>query len=203
MKSFVRILPLFLVFAAPASSQTLDQWVSQERFAEAAVELERLAASGEPVDEGVLRQAIESARGRLDAGDSETGNAARRVLCLARAHFPEENLPPAQDQPAEPMRVKDQVQRPQIISSVKPQYTPEAKEQRIMGVVILESIIDREGCVRDTRVLKGLPSGLGEAAVAAVRNWTFAPAIFEGKPVNVYYVVTVNFQLGDPEKKDG
>ncbi|HSG40003.1 MAG TPA: energy transducer TonB [Thermoanaerobaculia bacterium] len=192
MKSFVRILPLFLVFAAPMESQTLDEWVSQKKFSEAAKELERIAVSGEPVDEAVLRRAIETARGGLGVRKEKDRKAARQVLCMARAHFPEEDLPRVEGEPEEPLRVKDAVERPRIISSQRPGYP--ATAQGIHGTVILEGIIDREGCIRRLNVLQGLPGGLSEAAVAAVRNWTFEPATLKGEPVNVYYSLTVNFR---------
>ena len=44
-------------------------------------------------------------------------------------------------------------------------------------------------------VLKGLPMGLSEAAEEAVKRWKFKPATLNGKPVSVYFNLTVNFQL--------
>ena len=32
-------------------------------------------------------------------------------------------------------------------------------------------------------------------ALEALRQWRFAPAKLEGKPVKVYYVITINFAL--------
>ena len=37
--------------------------------------------------------------------------------------------------------------------------------------------------------------GLSEEAVKAVKTWTFKPATLKGKPVDVYYNLTVNFKL--------
>jgi TonB family protein len=192
VKRFVRILPLFLVFAAPMESQTLDQWVSEKKFSEAAKELERIAVSGESVDEAVLRRAIETARGNLDVRNKKSRQAARRVLCLARSHFPEED-----GEFEAPLKPGDdiKIQRPQLISNIpRPAYTPEAREKNIQGTVSLDGIIDHEGCVRKVRVLQGLPGGLSEAAVASLSNWTFEPATLKGQPVNVYYTVTINFR---------
>jgi len=61
--------------------------------------------------------------------------------------------------------------------------------------VILEAIIDAEGKIDDIRVLKGQPMGLTESAVKSVKTWTFRPATLDGKPVKVYYVLTVKFQV--------
>jgi outer membrane biosynthesis protein TonB len=46
------------------------------------------------------------------------------------------------------------------------------------------------------RSLEGLPHGLTESAMAAVRQWVFSPATLAGEPVKVYYVLTVNFTIG-------
>jgi len=52
-----------------------------------------------------------------------------------------------------------------------------------------------DGNVTDVKVLKGLPSGLTESAVAAVSSWRFKPATLEGRAVAVYYLVTVSFSV--------
>lgn len=54
-------------------------------------------------------------------------------------------------------------------------------------------MIDTEGCVSRDHVLKGMPSGLSRAALASVEKWVFEPATLDGKPVKVYYTLTVNF----------
>jgi protein TonB len=61
--------------------------------------------------------------------------------------------------------------------------------------VIVEAIIDENGRVTNVKVLKGLPMGLDRSAVEAVQRWRFKPAMFQGRPVKVYYVLTVNFQV--------
>jgi TonB family protein len=70
----------------------------------------------------------------------------------------------------------------------------------LTGTVILEIVIDREGCVREARVLKGLPSGLNESSLAAVKGWAFRPATLDGEPVRVFFIATVNFLGGQGDK---
>ena len=77
----------------------------------------------------------------------------------------------------------------------QPGYTEEARQARVQGVVILQAIIDVLGNVTNVRVLKGLPEGLAESAVATVQTWRFRPATLDGEPVPVYYNFTVNFSL--------
>ena len=47
----------------------------------------------------------------------------------------------------------------------------------------------------DTRVLNGLPFGLNEAAITAVREWQFKPARREGEPVPCMVMIEATFRL--------
>lgn len=89
----------------------------------------------------------------------------------------------------------EDVRPPRRTSTVAPPYTETARRARVEGFVILQSIIDTEGRIRKVRVLRGLPLGLTEAAVAAVRQWRFKPATRDGEPVEVYYNLTTSFRL--------
>jgi periplasmic protein TonB len=104
-----------------------------------------------------------------------------------------EGPPPVE--PTGPIRVGGDVKPPNKISAPPPQYTEIARKARIQGVVIVEAIIDKEGNVTNVKVLKGLPMGLDQSAVDAVKEWKFQPATLNGKPVAVIYNLTINFQL--------
>ncbi len=95
----------------------------------------------------------------------------------------------------EPYQVGREVTAPVKISGMPPIYTELARRARVSGTVVVEAIIDQRGDVTNARVLRGLPMGLDRAAVAAVQTWKFKPATLNGKPVKVYYVITVNFSL--------
>jgi len=99
---------------------------------------------------------------------------------------------PADD---EPQRVGKDVSAPVKISGAAPVYTELARRAHVAGTVVVEAIIDQRGDVTNARVLRGLPMGLDRAAVAAVQTWKFKPAMLNGKPVKVYYVLTVNFKV--------
>lgn len=85
-----------------------------------------------------------------------------------------------------------------------PTYTPEAREARIQGTVIVRMVIDRVGEVTSVELVQGLPHGLDQAALAAVRRWRFKPArLADGRPLAVYYTLTVNFKLQSDKEKPG
>jgi protein TonB len=103
---------------------------------------------------------------------------------------------------AQPYRVGGDVKAPVVIHRVDPVYPEEARRERISGIVILQTIIDRDGAVKDVTVRKPLPNGLSEAAVDAVKQWTFKPGTLNGEAVDVIFVLTINFKLEktpDPE----
>ena len=64
----------------------------------------------------------------------------------------------------------------------------------VEGVVILEVLIDEQGTVSDTRVLRSIPL-LDQAAIDAVRQWEFAPMLLNGVPTPVVMTVTLKFTL--------
>jgi protein TonB len=78
---------------------------------------------------------------------------------------------------------------------VKAEYTDEARRKNIRGDVVLEIVVRSDGTVGDVRLLQGLGGGLESRAIAAVKQWTFAPATRKGQPVDVLVEVAVEFTL--------
>jgi TonB family protein len=138
-----------------------------------------------------------AAHGYLEqAGPDGTAlKEARVLLCRARTHLPDEPPPAGSGEIPEPKRFGGEVKRPEILFQPKPEYSSEARRALTNGTVIVETIIDEDGCVRDVKVLKELSHGLTESAVEAVQSWVFLPATLGGRPVKVYYVLTVNFRV--------
>jgi TonB family protein len=69
-------------------------------------------------------------------------------------------------------------------------------------MVVLETVIDHTGAVRDIKVLKPLPHGLSEAAVNAVKQWVFKPGTINGEAVDVVFNLTINFKLDNKDSDD-
>ena len=84
---------------------------------------------------------------------------------------------------------------PSLLREVKPDYTEEARRRGVSGEVVMEIVVRRDGSVGDVRVLQGLGYGLDGRAVAAVRQWRFAPARLRGTPVDVAVEVAMEFKL--------
>jgi TonB family protein len=114
---------------------------------------------------------------------------------LGQLASPPEPSPVEEPRVRGPIRMGGDVTRPEKVSGPGAEYTRDARRARIQGVVILEVIIDENGNVTNVKVLKPLPMGLDHQAVEAVERWKFRPATLHGRPVAVYYNLTVNFRL--------
>ena len=94
-----------------------------------------------------------------------------------------------------PYKAGDGVSQPTLISKVEPNYTQEARDAKIQGVVQLSSVVDENGLAQDIKILRSLDKGLDENAILAVRQWRFKPGQKEGKPVAVQVTIEVSFKL--------
>ncbi|MEO6237420.1 MAG: energy transducer TonB [Vicinamibacterales bacterium] len=83
---------------------------------------------------------------------------------------------------------------PHKIRDVQPKYPLEAQERRIQGVVLIEAVISRTGCVSGARLLRSIPY-LDAPAMVAVSRWKWEPTRVNDIPVPVFMTVTVNFEL--------
>ena len=76
-----------------------------------------------------------------------------------------------------------------------PPYSENARKFRISGSLLVEAVITSEGKLEDPRIVRGLPGGLNENALATLKNWRCDPALKDGKPVAVVVPFEVNFRL--------
>jgi protein TonB len=93
------------------------------------------------------------------------------------------------------IRVGGQVEAAMVISAPPPVYPVLAKDARVGGTVQLDATIGEDGHIENLKVLSGPPL-LINAAVDAVKQWTYRPTILNGKPVKVETQIRVNFELG-------
>lgn len=94
-----------------------------------------------------------------------------------------------------PRRIDDPRLAPTIVRRVEPDYPDAARRYRGDGLVKLEVLVMPDGTVGGARLIHG-PSILGEAAAAAVRQWTYEPVVVDGKAVPALIEVDINFRLG-------
>jgi TonB family protein len=93
------------------------------------------------------------------------------------------------------MSVGGGVSAPVVIHQVDPEFTEQARQQNYQGTVAIQLIVDAQGNPQDVHVARHLGQGLDEKAVAAVRQYRFRPAMYQGRPVAVQMIVEVDFRL--------
>jgi protein TonB len=93
------------------------------------------------------------------------------------------------------MNVGGGVSAPEVIHSVDPDFTAQARAADLQGVVSIQLIVDPQGNPQDVHVVKHLGMGLDQKAIEAVRQYKFRPAMYQGHPVAVQMIVDVAFHL--------
>ena len=106
-------------------------------------------------------------------------------------------LPEAAPPAVKPMRVGGNISEPRKLRHVAPEYPDLARQAHVTGMVIVEAIIGPDGRVGNISVLRSIPM-LDEAAVAAVKQWVYAPTLLNGVPVPVIMTITLRFSLRQP-----
>jgi periplasmic protein TonB len=94
-----------------------------------------------------------------------------------------------------PYLVGGRVQAPRLIQQVQPVYPVLAREAKMHGDVVIDTIIDGRGEVTQMKLVSGSPL-LAEAAFNAVGQWKYEPTLLDGTPVAIEMEVTVHFNLG-------
>jgi periplasmic protein TonB len=93
------------------------------------------------------------------------------------------------------MNVGGGVSAPEVIHSVDPAFTQQARAADLQGTVSIQLIVDPQGYPQDVHVVRSLGMGLDEKAIEAVRQYRFRPAMYQGHPVAVQMIVDVAFHL--------
>ncbi len=84
---------------------------------------------------------------------------------------------------------------PRKIAGNQPDYPLAKAKSCIQSPVVVHTVIDEEGKTRFPAIEAGTDPVLALAAFDALRTWRFVPAKRGGKPVEVFFVQTINFKV--------
>jgi len=141
-----------------------------------AVEKREFIAPAEGLGGSARRVAATGAPGGVPGGTGTAAPATGRAA-LAPVNLPEEATPP--------------VESP---GNRRPEYPESARAAGVEGLVILKIVVTETGRVGNIQVMKGEPPFV-EAAIAAVKTYTFQPAVLAGRPIAVFRIIKVPFRL--------
>jgi TonB family protein len=85
--------------------------------------------------------------------------------------------------------------KPIALNNPRPNYTEEARKNKISGVVRTRILVGADGTVKQVKIISGLPDGLNEEAIRAAYNIRFRPAMKNGQPVGYSLPLDITFTL--------
>jgi len=95
-------------------------------------------------------------------------------------------------------RCAEEPSKPEPVFKTEIEYTASARAEGIEGKLKLKITVGEDGSVVRVEVLASVSPELDAAAVAAVKQWRFRPAMMCGKAVSGgTYVLARRFELGD------
>lgn len=89
-----------------------------------------------------------------------------------------------------------EVSSPKPLKTVPPHYSSFARAERLQGTVVVAAIIAADGSIRKLEPIASAAPALTQAAVSAMHDWKYQPALDHGVPVETPAINTCNFYLG-------
>jgi len=84
---------------------------------------------------------------------------------------------------------------PKCVYCPSPPFTPETRNKKISGEVVMIALITGDGHVSDLKLKKSLEPSLDRQAMETVGTWRFEPARdADGVPVSVHFPIEVSFR---------
>ncbi len=139
---------------------------------------------------GINKNSIVKGSGGSGGFKVRVGNTIMKEMEL-------EYTDPKKVKPYTPAPLYEITRLPKLLEVVKPEYSKEARDKEIEGVVVLEVDIDEDGDVRYVKVLKKLGYGLDKAALKAVAQFKYRPAMQGKVAVSVKKKVKIRFMLDE------
>lgn len=151
----------------------------------------------------IARVTLGKFQGRDVPMELQDRNAADRLTTVKLLVLKSEAPDPAKFTPDTTMeKVPERVSMPggvvagRKISGKLPAYPLAAKSAHISGQVILTAVVGKDGHITDLEAESSPSRFLTEAAMDAVKTWTYEPYLLGGSPVEVETTITVNFNIG-------
>ena len=129
------------------------------------------------------------------SADEVQADLATIASLATTTEAPEKGTPLAASLVAGAYRTGESVTPPRLIHSVDPDFPSSARQHKTGGICTLSLIVNTDGRPSHIRILVTSDADLNRAAIEALSQYRFAPAIYHGKPVPVYIKVEVNFRI--------
>ena len=84
---------------------------------------------------------------------------------------------------------------PEVVMSSVPEYPDLAKRIGLEGSVTVNVLLDKDGKVKKTLLIKSTDDMFIQASLEAAKKWVFTPALMNNKPVLVWVAIPFRFRL--------
>jgi protein TonB len=84
---------------------------------------------------------------------------------------------------------------PTVVKKVDPDYPDMARKAGLEGTVFAHLWIDKQGHVREVKIIKSDHDVFNQPVVDAAKQWVFTPALMKNGPVAVWLAVPFRFSL--------
>lgn len=95
----------------------------------------------------------------------------------------------------QPQVITTDMESPVVLKRIDPEYPEIMRRAKVQGTVILSAVISRTGDVQVKEVLMSLNNVMDGAAIRAVNQWKYRPATLNGRPISVWFTITVSYKL--------
>jgi protein TonB len=161
-----------------------------------------VAASAEPAPRGALESERSAAPQPPVVAEVEPPAPAVSAVTEPRPSAPSPaEAPPRAAEPSPPPPAASSVPRGEtraatLIAQREPEFPKRAKRSGITeGQVAVDYTVDRNGQVRDIRVVSSKPKGFfDQAAIDALQQWKYRPKLVDGVPSESRHRFTFRFQ---------
>lgn len=106
---------------------------------------------------------------------------------------PAAGLPAFLLKPCEPKNVGGSIRPPAKLGDARPIYPAAYRNSAHTETVVLQTVIDREGMIREANPVGSPTPDFANASVEAVRQWRFSSTLLNCEPTEVKMTVTLHF----------
>jgi TonB family protein len=85
--------------------------------------------------------------------------------------------------------------KPIALNLPRPNYTEEARKNKIQGTIRARVLVSSDGTVKQVTIVRGLPDGLNEEAIRVAFQIRFRPATKSGRAVSFWTTLEVDFNI--------
>lgn len=149
-------------------------------------------------NKGEYQKAVETLQKAVEADQED--KTSWLYLGMSHAHLKKQSLAVKALKKADKISSKNKESaeaqsKVKITSKPRPNYTDAARMNQTQGKIKLAVEFGADGSIKNIFVFQGLPNGLTEQAVEAIKKVKFEPATKDGKPYSTIGVLTYQFTI--------